>query len=197
MALINVWKLAIIGQGPSGEAIVNTFHFGTADAEVVTDPSTFCGTATSAVWALLAPLVTADYTFFKAQSLSVHGANIGRSGEDTTHAAENGSMAGASAPMAVAAICKRKADGVGRHARGRIFLSPIAASAMDVDSDFLSPGTYDLQCFGLATVSFVYGGFTYKSCLWDAVHNQALEVIWGGAAPQVGIQKRRRLRLPN
>lgn len=198
MAYATIWKMTLIGLGPKGEAIVNTFHVGITGAE---DPAT---TALELLlpWqgiieAQFPQLVTPDWHEYECQALCIKGVNKGKSASVAATVPTFGTLAGPSAPLTVAAIGTRLSDGIGRHSRGRCFICPINAADVDVDGRFTLPGGWLLAWSGCATVGPAVGPVTYDCVLYNATADDASLVIQASAADLVGVQRRRRLRLPN
>lgn len=197
MAVTGVWKIAVIGLGPGGEAIVNTFYYGPDGADVAVDGNLVASTADGTLPAQIQGLVTGDWAYLKTTVLCVHGTNVGKSGENADSAPMVGGLAGASAALSICALGKRKADGIGRHARGRLFLSPIPASTVNVDGKFTPPAGFVAAWAAAAVVTITPAADTFIPGLWDIPHTQFLPILTSSVAPNIGIQKRRRLRLPN
>lgn len=197
MAIIGVWKCALIGLGPQGEAIVNTFFFGPDGADAAVTAVAVANSADTVLAANFAPLVTSDWHYFKTQVLCVHGTNIGKAAESSASAPLVGGLGAGSGPLDICCIVKRKADGIGKHSRGRLYISPILATMVDVDGRMILPGGYDANVQTLIGATITPGASTFVQCLWDKAHTQALAILTATEALISGIQKRRRLRLPN
>lgn len=197
MAITGVWAVAVIGLGPSGEAIINTFHYGPDGADVDVDPDLVASAFDGVLQADLRQLVTTDWHYLKTTVLCVHGVNVGKSGENADSAPNAGVLVGPSAPASVCAIGKRRCGVATRHNRGRSFFSPIPASTVNVDGKFTPPAGWVAQWAGLATEVVTPAATPFIPCLWDNVHKQAIATVANSVAPQIGLQRRRRLRQPN
>jgi len=197
MALTNVWKVSAVGQGPAGEAIVNTFHYGFDGVEPDQDAYDFADQWAANNWVFLLAVVTADYTCYQVEAIAVLGHNLGKSGNSTNGAGNVGTLAGASAPLQCAAVAQRRGNAATRHNRGRTFISPFPASYMDVDGDLTPGGTFAPDVVTLVKQNLTVGATLYQPCLWDVIHNQAILITNGQLGAQVAVQRRRRLRLPN
>ena len=197
MAIVQVWKVAIVGLGPKGEAIVNVFHFGPSTTDLTCTAESVALAADTVLPPLMQGLTTTDWSYYQTQVLCVAGTNIGKSSNNSISAPLFGTLAAPSAPLDICAIMKVKALGIGKHSRGRKFFSPIPQTFVDVDGQFNDLGPYGPAVSAIGSQTLTVGGVTMVPCLWDVTHNQALAVNSVGLARMTGTQRRRRLRLPN
>lgn len=197
MAVTGVWKIAIVALGPNGEGIVNTFYYGPdgTDASISGDAvaSAFDGVLPN----LITNLVTSDWHYYKTTALCVHGANVGKSGDNNDSAPLVGGLGASDIPIDVCIIGKTKANGVGKHAHGRKYFSPISNTNVDVDGRYVDANAIKASWHTLAQQDVTPAADPFFPVLWDPVHTQAIRIVSDSIAPILGVQKRRRLRLPN
>lgn len=192
-----VWKAAVLAVGLDGEAIVNTFHFAYDGTDPVTSGLTVADQVDNVIVPLIAALVTVDWVYVKSQVICVKGTQLGVTGESELTAGASGTVAGVSAPMSLALICKRSGSVAGRHNRGRVFLSPIPAAMMDTGSKITPGPATAANCLALAIGSLNILGNVYDQILWSPGAPNGVLLTQGSPAKIAGVQKRRRLRLPN
>jgi hypothetical protein len=197
MAYVEIWKVSCCALGPAGEAIVNTFHYGFDGADPASAAVDMAIAADAILPFLIQPFVTAGWNYQKCQVLCVAGGSHGRSAESSAHAPLAGVRAGASAPIDVCAICKVTGGSVGRENRGRSFFSPIKQSDVDVDGRYLVGSALAINAQHMADTVINTGLASYDRVLFAGPPHAAVRLLYGVMADMTGIQKRRRLRLPN
>lgn len=192
-----IWKVALVGIGPKGEAIVNTFHYFQSDVTVATSATEFATQAESLLATNMVLCVTGDWTEFTCQASCITGHNAGKSGEFRNPIPLVGTLAMPSAPLTVGAIGRRSTQLGTRHSRGRIFISPQSSSSIDVNGGYTDPGGVAAAILNMCTGPITVGATLYEPCLYDKVHNQGTQIATASLAPQIGAIRRRKLRLPN
>lgn len=195
------WELVMLGQGPQGEAIVNTSHYvSDVDEALNPDLGVILAEQFKIVFGqILVQCVTEDYTGFQISARCLFGPNLDQ--EHTIPAGELvGDLAGPSAPLQTCAIIRRKSSAIGKHGRGRVFVSPIPRTWVDVNGR-LDDGGVVLPLLGDAVkADLVTLEGTYHPCL----HNKnaggivGLTIITHTQLSQIaGVMRSRRLRFPN
>lgn len=198
MAYTAIWKVAALGVGPQGEAIVNTFHLATEGTEPITRSAVDIATGFQPIFETNFPFcVTADWAGLTISALAVKGPNLGKSGSIDMTAGLVGTLPGPSAPLTVAVIGIRRSGAVGRHSRGRSFLSPTTAGDVTVDGKYTDPGGVLAQWGAVGGSGPLVGGIQYDAVLYNTVANDCSKVIVTALGRTIGVQRRRRLRLPN
>lgn len=198
MAYASIWRVAGIGLGSQGEAIVNTFHYGITGVEPTTLMAVDVAQTFQAIWETQIPLLfTSDYTEYGVTAACIKGPNNGKSVFIPYSAPTAGSLPLPSAPYQVAAIGRRYSTALGRHNRGRCFLSPLPATAFDVNGQFTPPAGWVLAWQLIAQVTPAFGGVGYDSILYDTVNKTGALVTTSSYSALAGTMRRRRVRLPN
>lgn len=197
MAVTGVWKIAVIGLGPQGEAIVNTFYYGPDGADATVDPALVASAFDGALPNQIADLVSSDWHYYKTTALCVHGTNVGFGDQNSDSAPLVGVLNNGVVPMSVCIIGKTKANNIGRHSHGRKFFSPVDPAYVDVDGKFIDAGTWAADWHTLAQTNVTPAATPFHPVLWDPVNQQAVKITSDSVARICGQQKRRRLRLPN
>jgi hypothetical protein len=196
-AWTEVWKVAAIGIGPKGEGIVNTFHYGCVAAPGAITGNTFAA-AFLIAWEGVCPgFFTTDYTAYGYDALCLAGPNVHKSAFLPASAGILGTLGGPSAPLDLCAIVRRSGLLGGKKSRGRMFMSPLPASWFNVDAKVTPVGFWGANVEAFATASLTVAAILFDPTLYkfgDVVSNQ---ISVSSVAPQSGVQKSRRLRLPN
>jgi hypothetical protein len=94
-------------------------------------------------------------------------------------------------------IAKCTGNYFGKENRGRKFLSPVSRASVDADGRMVNPRGFDAQCQAIVVASLNVGGNVLDPVLWSQPPHAANKIIVGSCANLSGIQKRRRVRLPN
>lgn len=197
MAYLEIWKISVNATGPGGEAIVNTFFYSDPGGASGLDPNDVAVAADGQVPAGIEPMVTSEWHYVKTQVLCVSGTSFGKSGESTFTAPLSGSLAPPSCPMDVTLIAKCHGAVVGRKNRGRRFFSPIRVLDTNVDGRYLSASLHAADITALFTTTLNVGAAVMDMVLFNKPLLAGIKIVAGNAAAMTGIQKRRRLRLPN
>lgn len=192
-----IWQIAIVGVGPQGEAVVNTFHYETSTETLSTAiADEFCIQVRDNLLQDMLPALTDDWTGFQISALCVSGLNALRT-SSLGIPTEVGAMIGTSAPMQSTAIIKRQGAAVGRHGRGRVYISPTEVSQFDVDGRFTPSGAEftNLAVAMLSPINVL--GLAYRPVLWDKEGLLSNDVISTSVSQIAGVRRSRRLRFPN
>lgn len=191
-----VWVASLLGLGISGEAITNVVRIVPSASSI--PPS--AAVMASVVDTLLAPLILACVTDdYKYQTTSVKRYETGAVVEEASnsdHFGDTGSNAGTPAPQVNCAILRLYSAQPGRHGRGRMFISPVLASLMTVQ------GNFDITFAPLADLgaalceAFSAGGVQHNFAVGSSANLVAYPYDHFAVAPTIGVQRRRRTRLP-
>ena len=196
MAYVEIWKVAVLALGPSAQAVVNTFYYGSTAAAglLASDVAT---AADATLVTLIQPLVTTDWHYQKCQVICVLGSPIGESGENNNAFPSPGLIPNPSAPIDVTGVGKGSGNTIGRSNRCRKFLSPIAVSDVDADGRYLSGGVHAGDIFALLTAPLPVGVVNLDPLIYNHTSHLGVLIVRASMAAMTGVQKRRRLRLPN
>ena len=194
--ILHCWKCALVGVGPKGEAIVNTFHYGLDTLEGPVDPYVFATAFQTMVSMQFPPLVTSDWLDYSYSATSVKGTNLGLSAT-LGSLITNGLLAPPSSAVVDCAIMRRQATYPGRKGRGRMFISPLPEASFDVDGKFTPPIGWEAAAEALAMAPLTVGVNTYVACLFNKTTVTAEQITHAQSSPLMGVMRRRRLRLPN
>jgi hypothetical protein len=189
---INVVLLSIIGKGPMGEEIVNTFHYASPDP-----PGTpfnalgFLGNCSTLATALT-QAVTSDYHLVNLNAKCVFGPDLGAVGDDASGSGTAGTLTPPSAPLQCCVILKKLTGDYHRYGRGRIFISPFKASQVDVNGVVVAApsGVGPLGAEMLNQISDTV--VQYTPILWHKTVPAILPLVGYAISSVCGVRRSRR-----
>lgn len=193
---LKVWQCALVGVGPKGEAIVNTFHYGAVVDTVTVDPADVVTEFGVVIPPLFVSLVTDDWTGFMIHALCVKGIDLGQSASAPCVVGV-GTLGAGSGPLPVTIIGRRQSEFVGRKSRGRLFISPVLATMVDVDGGVTYPAGYTTTLHSVMLSPLALGPVTLDPVLWCHATHSGYKIVSASESAQCGQVRRRRLRLPN
>jgi hypothetical protein len=174
----DIAEFSIVGSGPLGEEIVNTFRYQSTDP--VTSPPNLPLLLTGFLGFVQIPYLaclTHDYTYVKSRVKIIYGPDLGMFSEDATSAGAHGTSGGLSAPLQVAICVKRLSTNFHRYGRGRLFMSPINSTYFNMDGVITTTPVW-LAALRVAMLDGPSDGVnTWEPVLWGGPAHGALEIV--------------------
>lgn len=199
-----VVAVKIMGSGPAGEEILNVLHYASPDPGTVeiSDLDTFISNFIGGYMSVFTAVVTPDWDGVKltVETLQNNGQpNIIQEWDLTGSAGTN---PGDSAQLYECLIIGKRTGVASRKGRGRIYVSPIPAEWVDVDGSMIltAPIVAIITPLASQLLETVTGGVEWYPVLVEMTGNavvNATAIIATGVSRTVGIQRSRRVRLPN
>jgi hypothetical protein len=190
----SVVKISMVGHGPDGEAIVNTFHYDNAPGGTTTNLAELLTQFIAAVVATHRACVTSDFTYDKCVALVVAGDGIGSFSVDTTVAGNHGSLTPPSAPLQNCVMVRKITGLAKRWARGRIFVSPVLRTAFDVNGAVSGAPTGIADLITAMLLTLNDGTSNFVPVIWTAALHGSNQITSCNYGPVAGVRRSRRVR---
>jgi hypothetical protein len=189
-----VVKVSSVGQGPAGEAIVNTFHYDSGLPGGFPLPGAIATSWEALVSAALFAALTSNYLYVKTRVDIVAGDGTGLFAESFALAGTVGGLAPPSAPMQTAIVIRKLSTLAKKWARGRIFLSPRPTSDFSVNGSVVGvpAGVAALQT--AMELSLFDGTSTYPPVIWASALHGSTPVSLCDYSRTSGVRRSRRIR---
>lgn len=197
-----VIEVKVLGTGPAGEAILNVLHYQASEAVTISpiNLQTFAANFIAGVLNPLTACLTNDWDGSQLTVRTLQNNGTANIEYEESLVGTTGGIAAVSAPLCNCVLLQKKTGYVGRHARGRMYISPVPDTYFDAD------GTLDQAAAGaggfgalipalLATITALaiwtlvvcdVPGLTNAYAVSDVQYN-----------PVLGLQRSRRIRIPN
>ena len=192
MAIGDIFKLAVVGAGPQGQQLVNTFHYRQQSTLILDTPGE---DLVQAFQEHVEPFFLGPISLAcELQQYQVRGITDITYGYDyiLPAALPGGSSGQCSTPM-VALIITWRTGLIGRSYRGRSYLWPVSETHIDagqIDGSLMTDVTVLTQ--KLIQIPLTVGHSDWKLVLWSPTRNAHNDITQGVVRSYLGTQRRRR-----
>ena len=193
----DIWVCSLNATGPSGEAIVNVVKC-SQDASGLGPTAPQVATAVDAIVpALLCSATTEDYRYSHTTVKNYVGGALYAEATTFNNTGTTGGHAATQLPLMVTALLQLKSGHVGRHGRGRMYVSPIPDAWVDVNGYFDITQADVINLGGGLVAGFAAGGVAMHFGVSSAANISFFAFESFTVGELAGQQRRRRVRLPN
>jgi hypothetical protein len=192
----DIWEVSLHGEGPLGEEIVNTYKVSPVTLSAITNPLTITAGVGAQIYSAYLACMTQDYTyrFMKAKRFVTGVATV--EGVDFTASGTVGTITADSAPIMVTLLIKLLSATVGKHGRGRSYISLIPAVWASVNGLFDLSQTPPQTLGSKLTTTFTCGVEPFQFGVSSKNNLTFFPYTSYQVAELCGVQRRRRSRLP-